>query len=431
MTKDSELDVFDPKECPYLKLKLTQLTVSGQGLNKTEEWEYDPKLNVFVVSSGATNVRFGANKARRTVRPAEEWEGFLTSRLNHKWVIVATKKPEIKEIKAKRGFKEIEDEAVRDIISILNNTADEYYEQSFSIKVEDVPQEDLDRANQILNDLGTKTYTVAAFNQKLLELWTIIPRPMNKMKKFIAHKESDFEKIIERETNTLTFLEDQIRLANSTAEIDESKDILEANHLELTSATKEEVAWVKKLMTDMAYRATRIYKAKNVVTEETFDKFCRENDCTEENGGIQHLFHGSSVENWWSIFINGLYLDPAKVKSDVTICGKAFGYGIYFAPYSGKSMGYAGGGWRSSNKDKNYLAIFKVATGKPYYIYEEGGSRPSHWSDFHADHPDRLCCWAGAGLSCQDNPELWRLNYDEVIVYQQEQCTIEYLIEFA
>lgn len=432
MSEDSKkIDVFDPRECPYLKLKLTQLTVSGQGLNKTEEWEYDPELNVFTISSGATNVRFGANKARKTTRPAEEWEGLLSSRLGHKWVIIATEKAVVKEIVHNTGFKQIVNSAVRDLVSILNETANNFFEQSFSVKVEDIPKEDLKKARDILDNLTTSDYTVAAFNQKLLELWTIIPRPMNRMKKFIAHSPKDYEKIITRETETLDFLEDQIRLAESTAQIDDQKDILEANNLELEPATEEEIKYVKSLMTDVAGRATRIFKAKSIKQEAIFDKFCEENNCCEEDGTIKHLFHGSGVENWWSILLNGLYLDPAKVKADVTICGKAFGYGIYFAPYAGKSMGYAGGGWRHNDRDKNYLAIFKVATGKPYYIYSEGGQRPSHWSDFHEDHPDRLCCWAGAQQDCSENSTLWRLNYDEVIVYQQEQCTIEYLIEFC
>lgn len=426
-----EKDIFNPSETPYLKLKLTQFTVSGQGLNKTEEWEYDEALDVFVVKSGATNVRFGANKARKTVKDGSEWADLLSSRLSHKWVVVATEKAKIKKIVKKDGFKPIEDDAVRDIVNILNGTADEFMEKSFTVKVEDIPKEDLTKARDLLNSLSQKTCTVASFNQKLLELWTIIPRPMNRMKKFTAHSVNDFSKIIERETELLDFLEDQIRLADSCAEIDEQKDILEANDLKLRSATEEEVSYVKSMMTDTAYRATRIYRATNTKTEDAFHRFCAENDCTEENDGIKELFHGSSVENWWSIFLNGLYLDPQKIKSDVSICGKAFGYGIYFAPYAGKSMGYAGGGWRSNNRDKNYLAIFKVATGKPYYIYRENGRVPSHWDDFHADHPDKLCCWAEMGQSCNGNTSLWRLNHDEVIIYQQEQCTIEYLIEFC
>lgn len=424
-----ELSYMNPEITPYLKLKLTQMTVSGQGLNKTEEWEYDPTNRLFTISSGATNVRFGANKARKTLLSADEWEGLLQSRLRHRWVVLSTEKAEIKEYTKNVGFKEIASEAVANIIEILHAAADEFYDQSFSVKVEDIPQKDLDKANDIIADLSKKNRSVASFNQKLLELWTIIPRPMNKMKKFIASSEKDFDKILVRETETLQFLEDQIRLANDSANIDERKTILEANNLELTEASEDEIAYVKSLMTDKADRISRVFRAKNHTTEATFDAFCRENSCTEANGGIQHLFHGSNVSNWWSIFLNGLYLDPAKIKADVQICGKVFGYGIYFAPYAGKSLGYSGGGWRPSDASKQYLAVFKVATGKPYDIYKEGGKVPRHWTDFHEDHPDRLCCWATRGTSSVDNPDLWRLNYDEVIVYQQEQCTIEYLIE--
>ncbi|MCR4658518.1 MAG: hypothetical protein K5770_20155, partial [Lachnospiraceae bacterium] len=46
--------------------------------------------------------------------------------------------------------------------------------------------------------------------------------------------------------------------------------------------------------------------------------------------GISHLFHGSKTENWFNIVKTGLVIDPEKFG--VAICGKAYGYGTYFAP---------------------------------------------------------------------------------------------------
>jgi len=109
-----------------------------------------------------------------------------------------------------------------------------------------------------------------------------------------------------------------------------------------------------------------------------------------------------------------------------------FGYGIYFAPAAMKSIGYTssrGSCWAKGSQDKGYLAIFKVATGTPYYIYRDGGysKRPNNWTDFHEAHPEADCLWAERNNG--DNG--MRLRMDEVVMYQECQATMEYLIEFA
>ena len=92
-------------------------------------------------------------------------------------------------------------------------------------------------------------------------------------------------------------------------------------------------------------------------------------------------------------------------------------------------MGYTssyGAYWKNGNDNTAYLAIFKVATGDKvngiYDIYGEGGKVPQHWSDLQKIKPGADCTWAYAGKGYVIN--------DEVIVYREEQSTIEFLIEF-
>ena len=76
------------------------------------------------------------------------------------------------------------------------------------------------------------------------------------------------------------------------------------------------------------------------------------------------------------------------------------------------------------------MGVYEVLTGNPYYIYQDPQhKRPNTWTDFHADHPDMDCCWASAGYDGSDIG-LMRLALDETIVYQENQCTIKYLLEF-
>jgi hypothetical protein len=62
-------------------------------------------------------------------------------------------------------------------------------------------------------------------------------------------------------------------------------------------------------------------------------------------GGTTLAWHGSRVENWHSIFRNGL-----KVYSgtEQQANGAVYGNGIYVSPYSSTSLGYCGSCWKYS-----------------------------------------------------------------------------------
>lgn len=56
-------------------------------------------------------------------------------------------------------------------------------------------------------------------------------------------------------------------------------------------------------------------------------------------------WHGSRVENWHSIFRNGLKVySGTKQQAN----GAAYGKGIYVSPYASTSLGYCGSGWKYS-----------------------------------------------------------------------------------
>ena len=100
-----------------------------------------------------------------------------------------------------------------------------------------------------------------------------------------------------------------------------------------------------------------------------------------------------------------------------------FGNGIYFAPLAQKSLGYTDGGyWTGGNADVRFLAIYRVATGKHYDIYHGSDSSLTK-AVLQKKCPGAHCVWAhgrGTGGTTLFN--------DEVIVYDEAQSTIEYLI---
>ena len=62
------------------------------------------------------------------------------------------------------------------------------------------------------------------------------------------------------------------------------------------------------------------------------------------SGQTTLAFHGSRIENWHSIFHNGLMVNSGK--SGLQLNGAAYGSGIYVSQNSSKSMGYCGGTWK-------------------------------------------------------------------------------------
>lgn len=130
---------------------------------------------------------------------------------------------------------------------------------------------------------------------------------------------------------------------------------------------------------------------------------------------IHFYYHGSKNENYWGIMKDGQKLNP-----NASVCGKMFGYGLYYANKAKKSMNYTSisARWRSGVENKGYLAVFKVAYKNPLHVlkYEQWmanirSSKDIMWHD---------ALFAHGGLD---------LINDEIIVYNEKQVSLCYMIE--
>lgn len=188
--------------------------------------------------------------------------------------------------------------------------------------------------------------------------------------------------------------------------------------------TDEEEAYLKQILTGNAGKYLEAFKVCNHETEHALEEFAKANDLTMENG-IKHLFHGTKHENVWSILTTGIKNRPPK---DTAITGKAYGYGSYFAPDAIKSLGYTsrvGAKWTSGGQSYGLLLVCKVAVGKDgtYYDGHLGLDRGLCWEKLKSIAPDALCTWAESRYS--------GFMMDEVIVYQDCQDSVEYVIKVS
>jgi poly [ADP-ribose] polymerase len=127
-------------------------------------------------------------------------------------------------------------------------------------------------------------------------------------------------------------------------------------------------------------------------------------------GKHTQVWHGSSEANLLSILKHGLKTSP---PSTAYIAGKMFGNGIYGSETASKSLGYTMGRWGGSTSSSGWLFICDFAMGNPYY--------PTHTiqripAGYHS-------CWALPGKCGLAN--------DELIVYQDQQVNIKYLLEIV
>ena len=105
---------------------------------------------------------------------------------------------------------------------------------------------------------------------------------------------------------------------------------------------------------------------------------------------------------------------------------KMFGYGLYFAPRARKSIGYtslSGSYWTRGTSNVGYMALQEVAYGVPYDVHSFDSKYYSFdYKKLRAAKADADCLHAHAGSMLQN---------DEIVIYDEAQTTIKYLIEIA
>ena len=364
--------------------------------------------------------RVGANPQKATY-PLAQWEKKYNEKVRKGYVDQSDLVEDLiqeKKTDKDKTYKEIENEAIREIVQKLQDMANRAIKDNYTISSEKVTQAMIDEAQNILTELLT-IKTVKTFNDRLIKLFGVIPRKMSNVKDYLASKADDFGDIIQKEQDLLDVMKGQVV---QKAAIDKEEKplndctILEKLGLEFEECDKKDLARIKSCLGSEASRLNRAWKVTNKATRERYEKFVKENDIKE----TKLLFHGSRNENWWSIIQTGLVLKP----TNAVITGKMFGYGIYYAPSARKSMGYtslSGSYWARGNSNVGYMALMDVAYGPPYDVYVFD----SKYYNFNYEALQKAC----PGANCLHAHAGSMLRNDEIIIYKEEQCTIKYLIE--
>ena len=359
--------------------------------------------------------------------PMSKWDSKIKSKLKKGYQDVTDlKKDLVEEISStnpESPYKEIENAAVKAIVDKLQSLARDTINKNYTVKASAVTQDMVDAAQKLIDALANACSAVNEFNDNLLKLFTVIPRKMGNVRDYLADDTNDFAKIISKEQDLLDVMRGQIYVKH---EVDgalpvekKQQTILEEIGLVMEEATKDDVALIKTLMKESADKFRKAWRVTNFKTQERFDKFVEDNNIKD----TRLLFHGSRSENFWSIMKNGLVLRP----TNAVITGKMFGYGIYYAPKCAKSIGYTsltGSYWARGGCNTAYMAIFDVAYGTPYDVYNFDSKY------YNLDY-NRLQQFKKGANCLHAHADKGMLRNDEIVVYKEEQMTIKYLIEIG
>ncbi len=315
------------------------------------------------------------------------------------------------------GYKEIEEDTVRDLVIRLRKYANEKIKTSYTVSSKEVTEEMVNEAQKIIDSL----YQIndnTVFNNVLITLFSVIPRKMKDVKENLAASTKDFSSIIQREQDLLDVMSSQI---STEARKSLSKNggavmtVLEAMGLEISPCSDKEVSEIMSHLTSESdYMFKRAWKVVNKKTEYNFRAYCQKHNIKN----TKFLYHGSRNENYWHILCEGLRLNPKAVTN-----GKMFGHGIYFAPKARKSIRYSSlkqqYSYTNGTSSTGFLAVFKVAVGKSMNVERWYSAMTSYTEGTMRQHNcDSLYAHAGVDL----------IN-DEIIVYNENAATIRYLIE--
>ena len=381
----------------------------------------DPDANnnrVYIMTdlgNGSFQVEYGRVGVARMMKkeyPMSFWKEILNKHLAEGYIDrTAEFNISAKTVRQENGYAPIENEAVADFVNFLLVASKRVVQQNYTVEHDQVSKEMIEAAQDTIFRISQST-DLNDMRELYKALFVIIPRKMKDVAAALPSSlEEGYEKLLEEQSllDALKTVKQESVRSNIS-----QKTILDTVGLRVREVTDLEKAQIKKHLTsESAHLYKRAFRVENIRTEERFREYCKAHGIYDKY--IHYYYHGSGNANYWGIATEGLLLNP---KAPIT--GKMFGYGLYFAPRARKSIGYTslqGSYWRHGGSDRAYLAVFKVAFKNPSHTQTcHGYTRLHHAPKGH----DAVFAHAGV--------ELYN---DEVIVYNEAQCTIQYLIEIG
>lgn len=309
------------------------------------------------------------------------------------------------------------DEAkVNAFLDLMQKYTDGLVKTTYSVTYKSVTVEQVKKAQTILDEfdkLDKKNEKVV--NEKLLELYTVIPRKMERVQNYLLPV-LNLDKTLEKEQDNIDAMSAKVQMyeqekANNKDNKDKPVKIKQTVLDVLGLKSMTEIKKNKELdyLINQVGGRTKvegIFELEKPAESKSFDNWMSK----QKNVQTRTLIHGTRCSSVLSILKQGLKIRPS---GNFQFSGKVYGNGNYFSEVVQKSLGYTG-----YDNDK-ILLVYEVHTGNPFTYdgWYRGNSFTLDYKNLQQRGFDSTYVKAGNGL----------LN-SEIIAYNEEQCRIKYII---
>lgn len=300
---------------------------------------------------------------------------------------------------------------VDEFMSLMQQYTDGLVKATYSVTAKQVTQAQVDDAQKVLTELmSMKSSSESDINNKLVELYTIIPRRMGKVQYYLLPT-IKLEDILDKEQDNLDAMASQVAIQQTSTVKKDKVVSTKQTILDNIGITMKEYKGIPpeiKYLTDQCTRnkIAAIFEVNSPVEDKIYDDWLAK----QNNKTSRILIHGTRNSSVIPILKNKLQIRPS---GNFTFSGAVYGSGLYFSEVVSKSLNYTG-----YDNDK-VLIVYEVHTGKPF-IYEgwyKGNSFTLNYKNLQERGFDSTHVNAGNGL----------LN-SEIIVYTEQQNRIKYII---
>lgn len=275
-----------------------------------------------------------------------------------------------------------------------------------------ITQKQVEKSRKIWEKLGSYVQ-VAAFNRHLQELLVLVPRKTRNVNSLLAVTKEDFADILEREESLINAME-AVLTGNPYKVKVKKAETFDALGIDVFEATDEQKQEVMNKISDLVKpKVKKIYRVIPKEQKEKFNTYLKEKNISV----VKQLWHGSRNENWFSIVKNSLMINP---NANVIRTGSMLGHGIYLAPSSAKSIGYAsvnGSYWANGHSHTGILGLYAVAYGKAY----DATNDIRQYTKSELDRGGYNCVHARGGTGLY-------LRNDEVVVFDSDAVLLNYIV---
>jgi len=360
---------------------------------------------------------------------------------------------------AKTQIADISDASINDILRRIQKWANKSVEENYTISSSKVTPAMVAEAQRIMNALAEfvnrlphkkpiNDTQLAEFNQKLLDMFTALPRRMSDTRKHVVKNVDEdgvaisavllrekIQQTVSREQDILDSLAAVVSIDALPDDAPKADKITLLDRLGITmeKGDSELEKQVKKALGKISDKFVACFKVVHKKSRSRFDAHVAK--ATSKRVGF--YWHGSRNENWLGLIEKGLLIRP----SGAVHTGSMFGDGIYGclawgqksaddtttaygdAKQANKSYGYTSGRgtyWANGKSDTAIMAIFECHVGKRYQV-------KNHTSECYGINEAWLkrkggydSVWAMGGADLQN---------DEHIFYNVAQTTIHALVE--